>query len=82
MSETSLPIPEEFLEAVARRAAELVQVEQVPRSPWLNTEQAAEYIAASTGRIHDLVSLRKITPRRDGRRLLFRREDLDHYLEQ
>jgi excisionase family DNA binding protein len=50
-------------------------------SPWLNAQQAAEYIAAPVSRIHDLVQLHKLTPRRDGRRLLFHRDDLDAYLE-
>lgn len=48
---------------------------------WLNAKQAAEYIAAPVSRVHDLVALGYLEPRRDGRRLLFRRADLDHYLE-
>jgi hypothetical protein len=50
-------------------------------SPWLDTKGAAAYIAAKPARIHDLVALGKLTPRRDGRRLLFARCDLDAYLE-
>ncbi len=67
------------VEQIARRAAALVEIPAV--SPWLNTRGAAEYMAASTGRVHDLVGLGKLTPRRDGSRLLFRREELDAYLE-
>ena len=48
---------------------------------WLNTEEAARHIASSRGRLYDLVQLRKLEPRRDGRRLLFKRSDLDAYLE-
>lgn len=48
---------------------------------WLNAKQAADYLACPTSRIHDLVQLKELTPRRDGRRLLFRRADLDTYLE-
>jgi excisionase family DNA binding protein len=48
---------------------------------WLNAEQAAEHLACSRGRIYDLVQLGKLTPRRDGRRVLFQREDLDGCLE-
>ena len=66
--------------------AELVAARIAPRSSvdaptWLNASQAAEYIAAPVGRVHDLVGLGKLVPRRDGRRLLFRRADLDDYLE-
>jgi excisionase family DNA binding protein len=50
-------------------------------TPWLNTEEAAAYIAAKPARVHDLVQIGKLTPRRDGRRLLFARRDLDAYLE-
>jgi excisionase family DNA binding protein len=50
-------------------------------SPWLNAQQAAEYLACSRDRLYDLVQLAKLDPRRDGRRLLFRRSDLDAYLE-
>ena len=52
-----------------------------PTSPWLNAEEAARYLACSRDRLYDLVQLRKLEPRRDGRRLLFRRNDLDAYLE-
>lgn len=48
---------------------------------WLNARQAAEHMACPVSRIHDLVQLRLLTPRRDGRRLLFKREELDGYLE-
>jgi excisionase family DNA binding protein len=77
-----LDVPPEIIEAVARRAAEIVAAEQSSAvSPWLSTEQAAEYIAAKPARVHDLVALGKLTPRRDGRRLLFKRSDLDAYVE-
>jgi excisionase family DNA binding protein len=49
-------------------------------SPWLDAAGAAEYLSTSRDRVYDLVQLRKLEPRRDGRRLLFRRDDLDHYL--
>lgn len=69
--------------AIAEQAAAIVTEQQAPTAtPWLSTEQAADYIAAKPGRIHDLVALGKLTPRRDGRRLLFRRSDLDRYLEE
>ena len=48
---------------------------------WVDARGAAAYLACGVGRIHDLVALGKVTPRRDGRRLLFRRDDLDAYLE-
>jgi excisionase family DNA binding protein len=49
-------------------------------SPWLDAAGAAEHMATTTGRIYDLVQLGKLSPQRDGRRLLFRRDDLERYL--
>ena len=78
----SFDLPDEMLERIAERAAELVAERQAASaSPWLDTKGAADYLAAPVGRIHDLVQLRKLEPCRDGRRLLFRRADLDAYLE-
>lgn len=48
---------------------------------WLNSDQAARYLACSKRRLYDLVMLRKLEPQRDGRRLLFKRSDLDGYLK-
>ena len=79
----TLDVPAEMVEQIAQRAAEIVAARHTPTaSPWLTTQGAAEHLACRTDRIHDLVQLGKLTPRRDGRRLLFRRADLDAYLEQ
>jgi excisionase family DNA binding protein len=77
----AIDLPDELLEEIARRAAAIVSEHQSPVSPWLDTKGAADYLACSPGRIHDLVQLAKLSPRRDGRRLLFNRADLDAYLE-
>jgi excisionase family DNA binding protein len=80
--ELTVRLDPDQLDAIAQRVAALL-AEPVRPDPggWLDTNGAAEYVAASTGRIHDLVGLGKLTPARDGRRLLFRRSDLDAYLE-
>jgi excisionase family DNA binding protein len=50
-------------------------------SPYEDVDGAAAYIrAGGRQRIYDLVYAGALTPVRDGRRLLFRREDLDEYL--
>lgn len=80
----TLDLPDAVLDEIARRAAELVTANGSHAGevkPWLDTKAAANYIAATPGRIHDLVQLGKLTPCRDGRRLLFKRSDLDAYLE-
>jgi len=70
----------EQIHAIAERAASLMADRAEP-SPWFDTIAAARHLCCSPGRIHDLTQLGKLRPRRDGRRLLFRREDLDAYLE-
>jgi excisionase family DNA binding protein len=77
-------IDDETLGVLADRLAPLLTAHLNARegvSPWLNAEDAACYLACSRDRLYDLVQLRKLAPSRDGRRLLFRRVDLDAYLE-
>jgi hypothetical protein len=82
-STLTLAVPPEMVERIAERAAELIAERQPPTgSPWLDTRGAAEHMAATPARVHDLVALGRLMPRRDGRRLLFRREDIDRYLNQ
>lgn len=77
-----LALSPEQLDVLAHRVASLLR-ERLPAAPsaWLDAAGAAEHLACSRDRIHDLVSLGKLRPGRDGRRLLFRREDLDAYLQ-
>jgi excisionase family DNA binding protein len=77
-------LDDETLAALADRLAPLLTArlgQEERLSPWLNAEDAARYLACSRGRLYDLVQLGKLTPHRDGRRLLFRRADLDAYLD-
>lgn len=74
-----LELTDDQLDALAMRVAAIL--DSSPPSPWLDAAGAAEYLSTSRDRIHDLVALKKLTPRRDGRRLLFKREDLDAYVE-
>jgi excisionase family DNA binding protein len=77
----TLSLTDAQLDMLADLVAERMRPPTLDGSPWLDTKGAANYIAAKPGRIHDLVALGKLTPRRDGRRLLFARADLDAYLE-
>jgi excisionase family DNA binding protein len=49
--------------------------------PWIGVDEAAVHLACRPQRIYDLVSQRRLPFRRDGRRVLFRRSDLDGYLD-
>ena len=54
----------------------------VSREGWLSSREAAEYLGISRGTLHNLVSSGRL-PRHGerGRRLHFRRADLDAYIE-
>jgi excisionase family DNA binding protein len=78
----TLELTGEQLDALAELVAARLGERAAPAPPtWLGARGAAAHLVCSVGRIHDLVALGKLTPRRDGRRLLFRRDDLDAYLE-
>ena len=67
--------------ARSRLATRLRSSPEAGADPWLDSAQAAAHLCCSRDRVHDLVQLGKLSPRRDGRRLRFRRSDLDRYLE-
>lgn len=82
MLELRITLSDDQLGVVAERVAVLLAEQQaVTDDGYLNVEQAAEYLACKRGRLYDLVQLGKLSPLRDGRRLLFRKSDLDACLE-
>jgi excisionase family DNA binding protein len=78
-----LELPAGLVEAVAQRAADLVLESFGARveDRWMNVDQAAAYLACGPRRIYDLHSQRRLRSHKDGSRLLFRRSDLDAYVE-
>ncbi len=79
----ALTVPPELVNAIARRAVELVreQIPASPASPYLTVSEAAAYLrCTSKQRIYDLVHQGALVPRRDGKRLLFHRDTLDAHL--
>ena len=83
MSDLSIALGDDFVERIAGRVADLLVEQQLAAQQtdrWLNVDQAAEYLAAPKSRVYDLVGQGALSPGRDGRRLVFRRADLDTYL--
>ena len=70
---------EPLVEAIAERVTERVLKSiGAPSQGYLDVDGAAEYLAChDRRRLYELVRQKRLEPRRDGRRLLFRREDLD-----
>jgi excisionase family DNA binding protein len=79
----ALHVPDVLVERIAERAAEILADRLAAGSePWIDVEQAAEHLACKPRRIYELVAQRRVPVHRDGRRLLFRRSDLDAALEE
>lgn len=76
-----LPVPKEWLEAIAERVAELL-AERAPAelNPFLSVVEAAEYARCSRQRIYDLRSSGVLSRHSDGRRALVSRAQLDAVL--
>lgn len=82
MIELIVRLTDDQLAEIALRAAALVQTDNgAGISPWLNVAEAAERLRCSKDRIYDLIALGKLQPRRDGRRILLHRDELDAYVE-
>jgi excisionase family DNA binding protein len=76
----TLGVPAELVEAIARRAAELVAERQAVDvdDGWLRGAEAiAAYIGARRDRVYALASAGRIPVHRDGSALLAKRSELD-----
>lgn len=73
-----LDFPDELVEAIATRVAEMVGTGKV--SPLMTVTEAADYLRCQPKRVYDLTSQRRIDFVKDGSRVLVRREALDRYL--
>ena len=83
MTAFSIALPPELVEAAAERAAELLAArlaESQPDSPWLDTRAAAEYLCWPVQRVYKHVD--ELPHFRHGQRLMFRRDELDRWLER
>lgn len=79
MSELRVTLPPDVLEAIAERAAEIVLERlDAPASPWLTLADAAAYLGWSRQRLYK----RRDVPRyKHGGRVMYRRDELDAFLE-
>jgi excisionase family DNA binding protein len=81
----SLSLPPEVIDAVARRAVDLLLADaagpsDVPSSPYMTVAEAASYARCSRQRIYDLRSSGRLSRHADGSRALVDRRELDGYL--
>lgn len=78
----ALSIPEELVEAIAERAAEIVlerRREADAGSPWLSVADGAAYLSISERQLQRAITKGKITSTTIGRRRLLHRDELDRF---
>lgn len=77
--ELGLQLPEEVVDAIARRAAELVleRLDQLaPAGEWLTVPEAAEFLRCRPQRVYDLRADGRLTRHVEGGRALVARREL------
>ena len=76
--ELLVALPSAALEQIAARAAEIVleQLGQEPGSPWMTRARAAAYLGLPASRLE---KDKTIPVHRDGRRVLYRRDELNRH---
>jgi excisionase family DNA binding protein len=79
---TELHMPDDTLEVIAHRVAELLSERQAPEPPtWLTIEEAAEHTRIPKGQLYKLTAAGAVPHSKPGNRLLFNRADLDAWLD-
>jgi excisionase family DNA binding protein len=78
--EITLDLPEYVIDEIADRVADIIEQRARAADEWYSVIDAAAYLRCSKQRIYDLRHDGRLRAHRDGRRLLFRREELDAYL--
>lgn len=78
----TITLSSELVEQVAQRVAEIL-AERVATVPdYLTPTEAADYMRCSKQRIYDLTSGGRLPVCKDGSRSLYRRDNLDAYLNE
>lgn len=77
-----LDAPPTFITAIASAVADELERRgsNVPASPYLDVTEAAAYLRCEPQRLYDLNSAGTLRALKDGKRLLYKRDQLDAYL--
>lgn len=84
MSDLTLALPPELVEAIAERVAQLLAEREQPAEAdgYLDVDGAAAFLACPKSRVYTLASCKRIPVERDGSRLLFKRSLLDAWVRE
>ena len=75
-------VPDAVIDAIADRVADILATRADDQDDgWLDAKAAAAYVHCPVSRIYSLNSANRIPVHRDGSRLLFRRSELDAWIE-
>lgn len=73
-------IDDHALDRLAEQIADRLNQTNGARTPWMDAHQAATYLGCPVSRVRKLTSTGELPVHRDGRRTLYRRDDLDDYV--
>jgi excisionase family DNA binding protein len=79
LSGLSLNFPDELVRAIATETARLVKEDGLAFSPWLNVDEAADYLSIPVGRLRNLTAAKEIRYSPQGKGYIYHREWLDEY---
>ncbi len=87
MADIRLPIPDELIDELARRVAEIVLREvdadlRPSQGRWLRAKEAADYLGWTRGALYARVHAQSIPHYKVDRTLLFKRDELERWLEE
>lgn len=82
MTAVKLELPAETLEEIARRAAEIIAGQDPGPEPWVGVADAADHLGCKRQRVYDLVHKGRVPHCKEGGRLVFKRSELDEWLER
>jgi excisionase family DNA binding protein len=82
MPPLSLTFDDRFVDVLAQRVAAIVvaEVGESGRSPWVDAVEAAEHLRCPVSRIRKLTMTGELPSHHEGRRVLYRRNELDDYV--
>jgi hypothetical protein len=71
--------PPELVDAIAAETARRITEAGIAFSPWMNVNEAAEYLRIPKGRLQNLTSAGVVKVSRQGKAHIYHREWLDDY---
>lgn len=81
MADLLLSVPDDLVDAIARRAAEFLAEQAAADNGWLRgAKRIAVYLDCPPSRVYALASARRIPVHHDGSALIARRSELDQWL--